>query len=164
MEGGEAPRPLPTAAPPLTAPAKSAYPAWQWLAAGMVMFLVSVPVASGVVLSSGTPPAWAAFLSFLGIGYWVFLRLLTPLLAGAGLGALILLLVWPLFAMVGALILERMERKRLAGILAIATGVLFLPSGVLNVLAGLAYFREAKAHAGPDVPPAKETEQQSTQD
>lgn len=112
------------------------------------MFLVSVPVASGVVLTAGTPPAWASFLSFLGIGYWVFLGLLSPLLGGAGLGALVLLLVWPIFAMVAALILERMERRREAGFLAIATGVLFLPSGVLNVLAGLAYLREAEAHAG----------------
>jgi hypothetical protein len=147
-----------TPASPSTPPAKSGYPAWQWLVAGMLMFLVSVPVASGVVLSVGTPPAWATFLSFLGIAYWGFLRLLTPLLGGAGLGALILLLVLPLFAMVAALILERMEKKRLAGILAVATGVLFLPSGVLNLLAGLAYFREAKAQAGPDVLPAKNTD------
>jgi drug/metabolite transporter (DMT)-like permease len=153
MDGGEAPRPAPVAAP--APPAPLGYPAWQWLVAGMVMFLISVPVASGVVLSSGTPPVWAAFLSFLGIAYWGFLLLMTPHLAGSGLGALMLMLVWPLFPMVGALILERMEQKKWAGIVAIMTGVLFLPSGVLNVFAGLAYFREAKAQAGPDVVPAK---------
>src|SRR6266498_3829456 len=118
MKGDEAPRPEPP--PPPAAPPKTGYPAWQWLVAGMVMFLVSVPVASGVVLSTGTPPVWASFFSILGIAYSGFLVLLPTLLAAAGLGELILLLVWPMSAMLAALVLNRMEQKRWAGILAVA--------------------------------------------
>ncbi len=114
------------------------------------MFFLSIPAALAAVLSAVTgstvpQPIWVSLLSLLVlVGVIINTITIAPFFAGMGLGIIYLIIGWPLILMFAALALGARGQKRGAGGLAAVSGIFFLPIGVLNIVAGVAYFREAR--------------------